>query len=237
MSSTFAVGSRDSTLRDLSHKIQALTQDFLSRQVSDAAFVSTLETYTEHCRDAIRLPTEAKVQVRNLTINQQAPFSHGSGSVNSASAKHQGGTPETLGASFDWRQYAQDSRMIKWCEEHDCNLPSKRPWRWCSRQDLGEIVGLPGSRGWPRITDGVEVIVELVGGGTYVGHIGWFEVDGDVAAANPDHRSATAKKRNSNKANKTSQANKETTKAVEGVLNDKTLDPKSMKERLLELLQ
>lgn len=80
-------------------------------------------------------------------------------------------------ASLDWKQYASDSAMIAWCEAHDCSLPGKRTWVWMRDQRMGEIIGIPGSRGIPRITDGIQCIIELEGGGIFIGHRNWFEAD------------------------------------------------------------
>ena len=69
------------------------------------------------------------------------------------------------------------SAVVGWCNKHDINIPNILAWRWLDGI-LGEINGLPSSRGRAMVTDGVIVFIETADG-IYRGHMGFFKADGN----------------------------------------------------------
>jgi hypothetical protein len=67
--------------------------------------------------------------------------------------------------------------VVGWCNKHDINIPNILAWRWLDGI-LGEINGLPSSRGRAMVTDGVIVLIETADG-IYRGHMGFFKPDDD----------------------------------------------------------
>ena len=57
------------------------------------------------------------------------------------------------------------------------NLPAYRgDWR-LTEHVLGEIQGLPGSRGHLAITNGIECMIVMLDGRLFRGHLNWFVPD------------------------------------------------------------
>lgn len=93
-------------------------------------------------------------------------------------------------AARQWKEFTNDQRVVDFCEAKRLTLTRGRQWYWCSKQTnkdgtprLGEVIGLPGSRGTPRITDGVNVWIELLDGTMFLGHQDWFKGDRRVGVA------------------------------------------------------
>ena len=59
----------------------------------------------------------------------------------------------------------------------DNNLPAYRgDWRMVERQ-VGQIIGLPDSRGVLVCTNGIQCFIEQADGKLYLGHYDWFVAD------------------------------------------------------------
>ncbi len=70
------------------------------------------------------------------------------------------------------------------------NLPAYRgDWRMVERK-VGQIVGLPESRGVLVCTNGIQCFIEQADGRLYLGHYDWFQPD-----VNPAERSSVSTRR------------------------------------------
>ena len=185
----------NSACRTLATKITALVHEHASGSVSDVQFVKQLSEYALRGHEIIAPRHEPNIP---LTDKQ----------------RHS--------AMRDWRGFAYDTAMIQWCEAHDVVLPGRLQWRWMpeDQQKVGAVEGLPGTRGWPRVTNGIECLIEQEGGKVFVGHLDWFKAD-------------TLEKAYARRAK-----NSKTRKSLKNVAKEVKANGKSMKlDDLLKLLQ
>jgi hypothetical protein len=71
------------------------------------------------------------------------------------------------------QRYANASQFFA---VHRLTHPATEYWRLCERH-LGEIVGLPGSRGILECTNGILCYISQENGNLFLGHVQWFEAD------------------------------------------------------------
>jgi len=81
-----------------------------------------------------------------------------------------------------WREFTNDQRVVEFCEQKKLTLHKGRQWYWCTNQrrpdgslKYGAIIGLEHKRGVPRITNGVDVWIELEDGEMFLGHRDWWK--------------------------------------------------------------
>lgn len=58
----------------------------------------------------------------------------------------------------------------------ELTLPRNEDWRLCERH-VGQVLGLPGSRGVLTATNGVLCYIEQADGRLFLGHLNWFVND------------------------------------------------------------
>lgn len=86
--------------------------------------------------------------------------------------------------------FGVQQRVVDWCHKHKITLPKKELWWWLDKGDTntGYIKGLLMSRGYPRITNGIDVWIERPDGTLFKGHKDWLKWDrrpSDKPAAAP----------------------------------------------------
>src|ERR1035438_9505300 len=99
-------------------------------------------------------------------------------------------------ASREYKEFTRDQRVVDFCHAHKLTLGRKRQWYWCSNQEnkdgtpkWGQVNGLPTTRGIPRITNGVDVWIELASGELFLGHQDWWQGERREGVSYPRKRS------------------------------------------------
>ena len=98
--------------------------------------------------------------------------------------------------SREYKEFSRDQRVVDFAHAHKLTLGRKRQWFWCSNQAYkdgsplwGNIVGLPTTHGIPRITNGVDVWIELPSGELFLGHQDWWQGERREGVTYPRKRS------------------------------------------------
>jgi hypothetical protein len=77
----------------------------------------------------------------------------------------------------EYTQFGSDQAALDWAHRNKISL-SKGPWWWLNPDNrTGNIIGLEGSHGIPRITNGIDVWIERGDGSTFLGHRDWLKYD------------------------------------------------------------
>jgi len=73
-------------------------------------------------------------------------------------------------------QHQRDTAVMKFFADHNMPYPRKGVWRPVNHA-IGEINGLPNSRGIVTVTDGIMCYIVCADSSLYRGHYSWFIPD------------------------------------------------------------
>lgn len=95
------------------------------------------------------------------------------------------------------KESAKDYQLMQWLAKHGLTQSKKLlGWRLASEQ-LGEIIGLPLSRGRLMATNGIDCLIETEIGTIYKGHVAFFihdEVENEESTTTVKEPKTRAKK-------------------------------------------
>ena len=116
--------------------------------------------------------------------------------LSTADGAEPGESHATESLSREYKEFTRDQRVVDFAHAHKLTLGRKRQWYWCSNQEnkdgsprWGNIVGLPTTHGIPRITNGVDVWIELTSGELFLGHQDWWQGERREGVTYPRKRS------------------------------------------------